>query len=633
MSAALATVAAAMVMAGGPGTPAAAAPACTFADGVITCAFSSIDAAEPWVVPDSMLAAKVTLNGAGGGHFHIGSPGGSGGKATAQIASVPGATWELRVGGPGLPVEACNAQDGVRPGGFNGGGAGGQWPDEPFDPCESASGGGATDLRIGGNAPEHRVLVAGGGGGATNAGCCPSGGAGGGISGGTGVVASGDVGAGSAGGAGGNADGTSGSGLAGQGGPGQLGPGGTYGGGGGGGWYGGAGGLGLAGGGGGSGHGPAGTEFVLGGGAPSDMPGSATIQFPIAALPESASPGDTDANVVVSSNSGNGTVDVHVVWGTSAGSLTSSTAPITMGPLPDTQTFTLPGLDPTQTYYYRVITTIPTFGIAQSPVAQFTTLASTVADDMDLTTDEDQPITVPVDATGPDLGFTIVDPPAHGSVTLDGGNLTYTPDVDFSGVDAFTYRATSATTELSDDGTVTVVVRPVDDPVDAQPDDYATGFEQPVTGNVLANDVAHDGPMTATLVHPPSAGTVDLQEDGSFVYTPNAGFSGTDVFTYRATDPSLEPPILAVPGDIAVVTIAVAPPPTTTTTTTTSTTSTTPTSTTVAPTPPPTTPPTSLAIPALPTTGGSSAGQLLTAALLLLTGGVLVLAALRRRRA
>ena len=31
-------------------------------------------------------------------------------------------------------------------------------------------------------------------------------------------------------------------------------------------------------------------------------------------------------------------------------------------------------------------------------------------------------------------------------------------------------------------------------------------------------------------------GTLDLNEDGSFVYTPNAGFTGEDSFTYRAYD-------------------------------------------------------------------------------------------------
>ena len=51
------------------------------------------------------------------------------------------------------------------------------------------------------------------------------------------------------------------------------------------------------------------------------------------------------------------------------------------------------------------------------------------------------------------------------------------------------------------------------------------------------DDTDADGDdLTAVLVSQPSDGTVNFSDDGSFVYTPNAGFSGTDSFTYRATD-------------------------------------------------------------------------------------------------
>jgi hypothetical protein len=54
---------------------------------------------------------------------------------------------------------------------------------------------------------------------------------------------------------------------------------------------------------------------------------------------------------------------------------------------------------------------------------------------------------------------------------------------------------------------------------------------------VLANDTDADGDaLTATDVTQPLNGAVTLAEDGSFVYTPDAGFSGRDVFTYTADD-------------------------------------------------------------------------------------------------
>ena len=38
------------------------------------------------------------------------------------------------------------------------------------------------------------------------------------------------------------------------------------------------------------------------------------------------------------------------------------------------------------------------------------------------------------------------------------------------------------------------------------------------------------------LVAGPSNGTLTFEADGSFTYEPDGGFSGTDSFTYRASD-------------------------------------------------------------------------------------------------
>ena len=63
---------------------------------------------------------------------------------------------------------------------------------------------------------------------------------------------------------------------------------------------------------------------------------------------------------------------------------------------------------------------------------------------------------------------------------------------------------------------------------------------QPLTlpaPGVLANDTDADGNvLTATGVTQPANGKVTLAADGSFTYTSDAGFSGKDVFTYRADD-------------------------------------------------------------------------------------------------
>lgn len=76
---------------------------------------------------------------------------------------------------------------------------------------------------------------------------------------------------------------------------------------------------------------------------------------------------------------------------------------------------------------------------------------------------------------------------------------------------------------------------------------------------LLANDTDPDGdPLTAQLVAGPAGGTVTLNPNGSFSYTPKPNFSGGDTFTYRASDGSLQ-------SNAATVRISVTPvndPPT-----------------------------------------------------------------------
>ncbi|MFT5729040.1 MAG: PKD repeat protein [Desulforhopalus sp.] len=70
---------------------------------------------------------------------------------------------------------------------------------------------------------------------------------------------------------------------------------------------------------------------------------------------------------------------------------------------------------------------------------------------------------------------------------------------------------------------------------------------------VLANDTLADAktaltvpPASASLVSSTSSGSLSLIADGSFTYTPNANFNGTDSFTYRANDGTLDSNVASV---------------------------------------------------------------------------------------
>ncbi|MES9818725.1 MAG: Ig-like domain-containing protein [Candidatus Thiodiazotropha sp.] len=74
----------------------------------------------------------------------------------------------------------------------------------------------------------------------------------------------------------------------------------------------------------------------------------------------------------------------------------------------------------------------------------------------------------------------------------------------------------------------------------AQNDEYNTQQDTVLSiaaPGVLSNDNDPDGdPMSATLVGNVLNGNLTLNADGSFVYAPDAGFTGTDSFTYTAND-------------------------------------------------------------------------------------------------
>ncbi|AUD06950.1 Ig-like domain-containing protein [Spirosoma pollinicola] len=74
------------------------------------------------------------------------------------------------------------------------------------------------------------------------------------------------------------------------------------------------------------------------------------------------------------------------------------------------------------------------------------------------------------------------------------------------------------------------------------PDIASTSPGKPVTGNVLTNDTDPNtspttgGQLTASLINQPAVGSVVLNPDGSYTYTPPTGFTGVTSFCYLATN-------------------------------------------------------------------------------------------------
>ncbi|BEL11072.1 hypothetical protein Q0Z83_092630 [Actinoplanes sichuanensis] len=144
-------------------------------------------------------------------------------------------------------------------------------------------------------------------------------------------------------------------------------------------------------------------------------------------------------------------------------------------------------------------------------------------------------LTIPVldNDVDPDgtLALVSVGTPGNGTAAVDGDQVVYTPAEGFSGVATFDYSTKDALGQ-STGATVTVTVSPAPH---APNKEAETEPDKPVTIPLPTVDDNGIG-ITVTSVGQPKHGTVVLNPDGTFTYTPDKGFVGTDSFTYEAVD-------------------------------------------------------------------------------------------------
>ena len=132
--------------------------------------------------------------------------------------------------------------------------------------------------------------------------------------------------------------------------------------------------------------------------------------------------------------------------------------------------------------------------------------------------------------------------PAHGTVIVHGSGLvTYSPQVEFIGVDVFTYTVQDEKGLKSLPATVTVTVIEVVNKAPIAVDDALENNSLfPITIDVLANDYDEDNShndLVLISVSNPSLGTVTIS-DGKVIYTPAGLINSTVTFNYTIQDPS-----------------------------------------------------------------------------------------------
>lgn len=140
------------------------------------------------------------------------------------------------------------------------------------------------------------------------------------------------------------------------------------------------------------------------------------------------------------------------------------------------------------------------------------------------------------------VNTTVVTPPANGIVVLaTDGTFTYTPAIDYTGSDSFEYEVDDGTGRFA----TAIVTLDVNSPPVALPDTYSGSEDQSIVAlatvnDLLINDYDPDTgdvlTVNTTPIVGPSNGSLTLNANGSFTYTPTLDFFGTDSFTYEVSD-------------------------------------------------------------------------------------------------
>ena len=147
------------------------------------------------------------------------------------------------------------------------------------------------------------------------------------------------------------------------------------------------------------------------------------------------------------------------------------------------------------------------------------------------------------DSTALVVDTVLVQEPGNGTFVLNpDGSFTYTPDPDFFGNDTVIVQICDSgipLPELCDNDTIYIIVLPVNDPPVLVNDEVSTSPGQSISGNLNDNNSDPEGDPLVVNTNPvsgPGNGTITLNPDGSYTYTPDEGFTGSDTVVIEICD-------------------------------------------------------------------------------------------------
>jgi large repetitive protein len=126
--------------------------------------------------------------------------------------------------------------------------------------------------------------------------------------------------------------------------------------------------------------------------------------------------------------------------------------------------------------------------------------------------------------------------PGHGTLSISGWILRYTPVMGYVGADSFMYTIQDQFGALSNTGTVNITVMPV---VNIPPVGFSGSYtllEDGSYAGTLSGSDANNDTITFSASTLPLHGSLSLDASWSFIYTPSPDYNGSDSFTFYARD-------------------------------------------------------------------------------------------------
>ena len=153
------------------------------------------------------------------------------------------------------------------------------------------------------------------------------------------------------------------------------------------------------------------------------------------------------------------------------------------------------------------------------------------------------------DSNGDPLTYSVVAPPGHGSLSGVPPNLTYTPALNYNGLDSFTFKANDGKVD-SVSGTVTIDVGSVTNRRPVAVNQYVSTAEETAVAVTLSGTDADGNPLIYEIVGAPGHGTLsgtvpNLSYQPAANY-PVGNFNATDSFTFTVRDATLTSAVATV---------------------------------------------------------------------------------------